>query len=99
MTGFEPVAHWPSLTVMTECVHTTGIEGGPGMLLNFLPGQGSSPQRVIQPNMSMMLKLRSLAGETDKSVGTVKFQCGPLAVMAQVSKSRSIVAVTRNMDL
>lgn len=28
MTGFEPVAHWPSLTVMTECVHTTGVEAG-----------------------------------------------------------------------
>lgn len=72
MTGVEPVAHWPSLTVMTECVHTTGVEGGvTSVLLNFLPGRGSSPQRVVQPNVSMVLKLRSLTGET------VEFQCGP----------------------
>lgn len=78
MTSVEPVALWPSLTVMTECVHTTGVEGGvTRVLLNFLPGRGSSPQRVVQPNVSMVLELRSLAGETDKSVGTVKFQCGP----------------------
>lgn len=69
------------------------------MLLNILPGQGSSPQRVIQPNVSMVLKLRSLAGETDESAGTVRFQCGLLAAMAQVSKNSSIVAVTRNLDL
>lgn len=69
------------------------------MLLSTLPGPGSSPQRVIQPNVSTVLKLRSLAGETGKSAGTVEFQCGLLAVTARVSKSRSIVSVTRNTDL
>ena len=46
----------------------------PDLLLNILPGQGSSPQNIIQPNVSLVLKLRKLARETGKSV---KFQDGP----------------------
>ena len=49
----------------------------PDMLLNILPGQSSSPQNSIQPNVSLVLKLRKLAGEPGKSAGTVRFQGGP----------------------
>lgn len=49
----------------------------PDKLLNILLGQGCSPQNIIQPNVSIVLKLRKRVGETGKSAGTVKFRCGP----------------------
>lgn len=79
---------------MDVCVLLVRREERLGIPLNF------PQQRIPQPNVSIVPKLRSPAVEMGEPAGRVRFQNGLLAAMVQVSKSRtSLEAVTRAIDL